>query len=325
MTTRGLARLRPTPHLSIRPLEPEPPAWVSALLRLNDDAVCPARLGHFELLRRDPFVRLTTRIVSAIALEAEELSAQVTDRYQALDAALITLGHHPLRLWNYVPGIVDRVGQTSDRLDRYMAFNRGRFIACTTPSEQGRFQTGRIPTASAVGIGGPDLVIDCLASTSGGTPVDNPRQTESWRYSRRYGPRPPYFARGTRTEIDGRAVLLLGGTASICGEESRHPGEVEAQLDEILINLRALIAKGLADHHAEAEEAAAAGDDAIDADPLNRLSDVRIYVVDPEDAELVESTIARGLDPAARVECAIARVCRPELLVEVEGVATLGG
>src|SRR6185503_5831087 len=97
---------------------------------------------------------------------------------------------------------------------------------------------GRVlPAASAVGIAGPDLVIDCLASASGGAPVENPRQIAPWQYSRRYGPKPPCFARGTVTRLNDRRMLLIGGTASIVGEESRHPGDLTAQVGELLINL----------------------------------------------------------------------------------------
>ena len=56
-----------------------------------------------------------------------------------------------------------------------MAFNRGRHLAyaARTPADA---ETRSAATASAVGIDGSDLVIDCLASTDGGRPVENPRR-----------------------------------------------------------------------------------------------------------------------------------------------------
>ena len=42
-----------------------------------------------------------------------------------------------------------------------------------------------------------DLMIDALSAASPGIAVENPRQIPSYRYARRYGPRPPCFARAT--------------------------------------------------------------------------------------------------------------------------------
>jgi enamine deaminase RidA (YjgF/YER057c/UK114 family) len=184
-----------------------------------------------------------------------------------------------------------------------MAFNQGRYAAYC---EGGARLAGPIPTASAVGVDGPDMVIECLASPEPGVQVGNPRQINPWCYSRRYGPRPPCFARATIATLGGRKVLLIGGTASIVGEESRHAGP-EAQIAEIVANLAALIAEGARDHRS----------------PMERLADVRIYVVNAGDAEAVECALRAAAGQHLRVEAALARVCRPELLIEVEGLATL--
>ncbi|MGH9373773.1 MAG: hypothetical protein ACRD15_19815, partial [Vicinamibacterales bacterium] len=236
----------------------------------------------------------------------DNLSDRVAHEYAVINSLLDTLQKRPIRYWNYVPGIVDPVGAG---LDRYMAFNRGRYAAFAASPDVANGGEASVPTASAIGIGGQDLVIECVASTSGGLAIENPRQVASWRYSRRYGPRPPLFARGTQTILDGHPVLLLGGTASIVGEESRHPGNLEAQVTEVLINMEALIAS--------------AGVCARGA--LERLTDVRIYVVNADDAELVEAAILSRVGRRIRAESAVSRVCRPELLVEVEGVARLPG
>jgi hypothetical protein len=253
---------------------------------------------------REPYVWLRARVTNAARLRADDLSARVADRYRAVLATLQSLVMHPIRFWNYVPGIVDPM---DGGIDRYMAFNRGRHQAYADVTPPGS-ETRASATASAVGIDGPDLVIDCLASTGGGSPVENPRQIASWRYSRRYGPRPPCFARGIRTTLDERPVLLLGGTASIVGEDSCHVGNVAAQIDELLTNMAVLIAQTGVDQD----------------DALSRLTEARIYVVDPADAELVEAAIAARAGDRVRMQTARSRICRPELMVEVEGVAALG-
>ena len=232
------------------------------------------------------------------------LSSEVAARYAAIAGVLARLGRAPLRYWNYIPGIVDMMGPG---LDRYMAFNGGRFAAYSRNLAGIDGLERTIPVASAVGIEGLDLVIDCLASDRPGIAIENPRQTASWRYSRRYGPRPPCFARGSIATVGGRRVLLLAGTASILGEESQHAGDARAQVSEILTNIEALIVNARGPR----------------PDPLQQLTDLRIYVVRPDDIEMVEDQFRARTLPGVRIESAVARVCRPELLVEVEGVASL--
>ena len=296
-----------TPRSRIQPLEPNPPAWVLDVLagggRDSTSGAAPQRLGLVDVTPRGDLARVTTRIPSAVLLSADELSLVVAERYAQIGEVLFSLGKQAIRIWNYIPDIVHPL---APGVDRYMAFNRGRHAAYLGSAGNSQRIAGTLPSASAVGIGGQDLVIDLLASSAGGTPVENPRQVASWRYSRRYGPKPPCFARGTRTTIDGRPVLLLAGTASIVGEESQHPDNARAQLLETLRNIESLILT--------------AG--AASAEPLQLLEDVRVYVVNAADAPLIEREL-QALCAAARVEAVLARLCRPELLVEIEGVVRL--
>ena len=140
-------------------------------------------------------------------------------------------------------------------------------------------------------------------------PVENPRQIPAWRYSSRFGPRPPCFARATIAELDGAHVLLIGGTASIVGETSVHEDDVRRQTAESLRNLAALV-----------ETAEGPSGDA--GRTLDRLESVRVYVRRPEDAAVVAEMVA-ALGPD--VELVIADICRPELLVEIEAVLPLDG
>jgi chorismate lyase/3-hydroxybenzoate synthase len=266
-----LALRIPSPQL----LQPLVPQWAS-------DAVADGRLENF------------TAIVSDAALmDAAALQAGVTAAYAQLGARLHAARKAPIRLWNYLPDPGHPMGPG---LDRYMVFNAGRFDGYRLWPDGGL--TGpSLATASAVGIVGQDLTIHCLASPDGGVAIENPRQTPAWRYSARYGPVPPCFSRATVAEINGRRQLLIGGTASIVGEDSRHAKETGAQLEELLTNLAALT-------------------------PLGRLVDLRCYVVSPDDGAPI-ATALRLRCPAARLELTVARLCRPELLVEVEGVADL--
>ena len=307
MSTPAVAQLTHASLPRIAPLEPKPPAWVHDLFRDRAGGLPLTTLeadGAIEVVRRDPFARITARIAGAATLDAADLSTIVAARYSAIAAVLARLRKHPIRYWNYVPGIVDALGPG---MDRYMAFNRGRHAAYAQTWNTAEGFERSVPAASAVGVQGEDLVIDCLCSDRPGLPVENPRQIASWRYSHRYGPLPPCFARGSVANIGDRRMLLLAGTASIVGEESRHPGDTRAQVAEVIRNIEALI-----DNAGRTRR-----------DPFEQLTELRIYVVNPDDLDMVEGEIRARAATDVRIESALARVCRAELLVEIEGVAAL--
>jgi chorismate lyase/3-hydroxybenzoate synthase len=248
----------------------------------------------------------TAVVPEAAAMPAAVLRASVTDAYVRLGHAVQAADKTAIRLWNYLPDPAQVMGPG---LDRYMVFNAGRY--------DGYRQwlgdiNGRTPlaTASGVGITGRDLTIHCLASASEGVPVENPRQIPSWRYSVRYGPLPPCFSRATIAAVNGRRWLLIGGTASVVGEDSVHHRNAAAQLDETLANLAALIRAAC-----QVREA--------DIAALDRLVDLRIYVVRPEDALMIHSVVRRRCRRASNIELTEARLCRTDLLVEIEGVAEI--
>jgi Putative translation initiation inhibitor, yjgF family len=257
------------------------------------------------VIEGDGVVLLSVRAEGVRELDDRGTSARVTETYRTLFAALAKCrARNPVRFWNHIPGLHDRVGPG---LDRYMAFNAGRFAAMQEWFG-GVDQVRRcVATASGIGHSGDDLFIHCLASVSAGTPVENPRQIPSYLYSRRFGPTPPCFARATIAELRGERLLLVAGTASIRGEESVHIGDLGAQLHETLINLRAVIAR------AGVDEAAA----------LDRLREVRVYHPRPVDREFLEGACARAFRGAAEIEVQRADLCRSELLVEIEGTVRL--
>lgn len=242
----------------------------------------------------------TTSIRDAVHLDARGLREQVAAAYSTISESLATIGRHPVRFWNFIPEIGEPM---AGDLDRYMVFNAGRHDAYG-----GRYAA--LGTASAVGIKGSDLSIHCLAMDQPGTPVENPRQTPAWQYSARYGPLPPCFSRATIVELGGRRTLLIGGTASVVGEDSRHAGQFDAQVDETLMNLEALIR-------------AADPDSRVGHAPLRRLIDLRVYVCSAAQAELVRERLVHRCPQVRAISVALAQVCRPELLVEIEGVAEL--
>jgi enamine deaminase RidA (YjgF/YER057c/UK114 family) len=242
---------------------------------------------------------LFDRVRHAYLLVADTLSAQQ---------------RHPVRFWNFVPNIHTPSG---DGTDRYMVFNAGRFAACEHWHGSPNAFDHTLAAASGVGILGSTLAIHCVAADSPGRPVENPRQVPAYRYSQRYGPRPPCFARATRVTrpIDAAWWLFVAGTASIRGEDTAFVGDVVAQTSETFDNLDALL---------EAAEAAHATERPghHDGRPAHFTS-LRVYVVHPSDAPAVQALVEARYPDVPDLEYAQAELCRTDLLVEVEGVAEL--
>ena len=277
---------------------PDPPGWALALTPM-DEAEAETSL----CIRRGPGATLITA-TSPGARNAgpDRLTDIACAVYNAIRVRLASEdGLFPIRFWNHIPGIGEDMG---DGLDRYRLFNVGRKRSLAAWMDENEFDR-LLPTATGVGHDGDDLVVHCLASAEAGAPLENPRQRPAYRYSARFGPASPSFARATRAQLGPgrRDCLMIGGAASVRGEDSMHEGDLEAQLGETITNLRALLM------------AAAATDD------LGRLSSVRIYHRREEDASTLAAGASRLFGGASVIEMVRADICRPELLVEIEALA----
>ena len=246
------------------------------------------------------------------AAELEEVARQLY--LSLLERAADLAAPHLVRVWNFIPGILNPL---SDLPHSYMAFNAGRFRAY-------RRWFGRefplwMPTASGVGNPHDRLVIHALSADRQALPVDNPRQFPSHRYSARYGPYPPCFARAVDLELpDGRRWLLAGGTASVRGERTVHGAELDEQIRETFLNLAALVeaaARPRIDRHDLSREEIASR--------LDRYRFLRVYLPDPSTAERIGERVSASFPRAQEIELSRTELCRPDLLVEIEGAAEL--
>ena len=295
---------------------PAPPGWAIALAPLAGAA--PSDNGVRIQTSSGPDAHLVTVIArQARAADAGRLEAMSAAVYQRICESLAERGAQaPVRFWNHIPGIGDVAG--GGGLDRYRVFNKGRKAALARWIGEGAFER-RLPAATGVGHEGDDLVVHCLACAAEGQPLENPRQRPAYRYSARYGPASPSFARATYLTLGrrGRQTLLVGGTASVRGEDTVHGDDLGAQFDETVENLRALLRA--AEPGGDRASPGAGGP----ADELDRFTSLRVYYRRPEDESRVRAG-ALALFPRAQViELMRADICRPELLVEIEGQAEL--
>jgi chorismate lyase/3-hydroxybenzoate synthase len=205
--------------------------------------------------------------------------------YDRLIGATRAAGYpHLLRVWNHVRGI----NGVEHGLERYRAFSAGRHEAF---AKHGYAMRGDLPAASAVGMRTGGVASYFLASREAVQSIENPRQVAAYDYPPRYGPRSPSFSRATL----GAGLMFVSGTASVVGHETRHAGDVAAQLEETLVNL-GIIAGG------------------------RELVTAKVYIRRAGDYPLIAARLREAM-PRTQTMFLHADLCRADLLVEIEAIA----
>lgn len=120
--------------------------------------------------------------------------------------------------------------------------------------------------------------------------------------------KPSSFSRGMRVELPGATMLFLSGTASV-DEQGRtvHEGDFQAQCLRTLRNLTRLLEAEKASWHDVVRTTCYLRDIERDYDSFN---DVRTMFME-----------AIRLDPLPASTAIQARICRSDLLVEIEAIA----
>ncbi|MEK6806575.1 MAG: hypothetical protein AABY95_07995 [Pseudomonadota bacterium] len=235
--------------------------------------------------------------ISEAEISRHGLDRAVFHAYVRIEQLLVARGYpYWLRIWNYISGILDG---DNDR-ERYRQFNLGRHRAL---SIKPGFETC-LPAATAIGTPGEGLLIYFLAGRAPGQPVENPRQMNAWRYPQQYGPRSPSFSRASLLDWSDGAELLVSGTASVVGHESRHAGDIVAQLAETLTNLDSL--------RAEAERLKGFAPNTF------KPQTFKLYVVDRAQLPRLQPMLAARPEGAC-VSGLEGTICRNDLHVEIEG------
>jgi len=233
---------------------------------------------------------------------ASPLQTATHQAYRQIFSLLHAQGFpYVLRFWNYMSGI----NALTHDLERYRQFNLGRQQAF---SESGQAIAGNVPAACALGSASGPLTITFLAGRQPSIAIENPRQVSAYDYPEQYGPRSPLFSRASVANIDTHRVLFLSGTASIVGHETLHAGNIAAQTSESIANIAAVV-----------------GEANIKAGAQCTLQDLDyiVYVRHAEDIDQVRHVIMQQIGPSANAAYVQADICRADLLVEIEGSATL--
>lgn len=119
---------------------------------------------------------------------------------------------------------------------------------------------------------------------------------------------PSSFSRGMRVELPGASMLFLSGTASVDEHGATvHPGDFAAQCLRTFRNLTRLLAHEGASWHDIVRTTCYLRDIDRDYDEFNRVRTLFMNAV--------------GLDPLPASTGIEARLCRPDLLIEIEAIA----
>lgn len=201
---------------------------------------------------------------------------------------------HLLRTWNYL----DAINLGSGDEERYRGFCSGRVIGLE------RLRQARHPAATVIGRRDGERVLQVywLAGREPGIAMENPRQVSAYLYPREYGETSPTFSRAMLVAPD---LVLVSGTASIVGHQSRHAAEPQGQVQEILANLDSLLQRAQAQAPSLPRQ-------------FGEHTVIKAYLRRREDLAQVEDGLRAVLPPEAPLLVLHGDVCRSELLVEFD-------
>jgi enamine deaminase RidA (YjgF/YER057c/UK114 family) len=121
-------------------------------------------------------------------------------------------------------------------------------------------------------------------------------------------PKPSSFSRGMRVDLPGATMLFLSGTASVDEKGlTAHVGDFDAQCLRTYRNLTQLLAAEKASWHDVVWTTCYLQDIDRDYEAFNKLRSMFFTAI--------------GLDPLPASTGIQARLCRPELLVEIQVIA----
>lgn len=223
-----------------------------------------------------------------------------------------------VRTWLYQGCITE---EAEGGVERYRELNRARtdFFA-DIPFDQRPVPTLPVgqpvyPASTGIGTLCHGLISACMALQTQREDVsllslENPLQTSAFDYPKEYSVKSPKFARAMAVRAGGDVTIWISGTASIVDSETVYKDDVVMQTEQTLTNIEKLIAP---------ENFTRLGWPGAGA-TLDDLAKIHVYVKRAEDYEKVRAVCEHRLGRLPAIY-AVADVCRPDLLVEIEGVA----
>ncbi|NQT87657.1 hypothetical protein HQ560_12880 [bacterium] len=252
-------------------------------------------------------------------IDAEEIHPRSIDAFARMRDVLESHGFRydqVIRTWLYLGDIVGPEGESQ----RYKELNRARadfyhdvqFLKNHTPPG---LNGSVFPASTGIGAGGREIMMSCIALATDRddvllAPLENPLQTAAFDYEAFHSPASPKFCRAMAVASADDVAILVSGTASIVQSKTLFVGDAAGQTRQTLDNIEALIA---------GDNLARQGIPGMDA-TLDDLALLRVYVKHQDDYEVARAICEERLGELPTIYT-VADVCRPELLIEMEGVA----
>jgi enamine deaminase RidA (YjgF/YER057c/UK114 family) len=257
-------------------------------------------------------------------LTAEDPSgetAKLSERAFLLMNEILTLEgldfSHVVRQWNYIEQIVGMDSGRGARKQNYQQFNdvRSRFY------RSARWPRG-YPSATGIGMNTGGIVIEFIAASGPSSwltlPLSNPLQEDAHQYSQQVlvgdslqgegRKTSPKFERAKLVFSPEGGQVYISGTAAIRGESTVPEEDAAGQTKATLENILALTS-------AENLRRSGFGLEIVETN----VSYLRVYVKREEDIPAVKK-VCRDILPGTPALYVISDVCRPDLLVEIEGI-----
>lgn len=225
-----------------------------------------------------------------------------------------------IRQWNYVENILNVQDESGHVIQHYQILNdvRSKYYA------ESNFDKG-YPAATGIGMNAGGVILDIYAVRSMKNiaiyPLKNPFQIDAYNYSEQMlvgdatvnqqKKTTPKFERAKYIEINNKANIYISGTASINSELTVGINDPVKQTETTLKNIRDLIS---------VKNLHKTGINGIDKKPEYEF--IRVYIKYREHFKCVRN-ICSGRFDNIPVHYLITDICRDNLLVEVEGVATI--
>lgn len=280
---------------------------VAEVTFLTDSYATVERHRNFTLLRNREYAELITGGIIPDDMSASTYE-QASDIFKGIEKMLSANGFKPsdiYRQWNYIQGIT----MLNDGSQNYQEFNDARSIFYNKCEWNNGY-----PAATGIGAdaGGVVVEVNAIKSSDRSLPIDNPLQIAAHNYSQDVLDGKVIETLNERTTPKFERARLLGntifisGTAAIKGEQSINSLNAAEQTAETMNIMDRLVSK-------ENIPAESNG---------SQYHLLRVYVKRKEDIDAVKEYMEIHY-PTTMKHYLVADVCRPELLVEIEGIAKI--
>jgi enamine deaminase RidA (YjgF/YER057c/UK114 family) len=224
-----------------------------------------------------------------------------------------------IRQWNYIEQITETLDENNSPSQHYQIFNdvRSKYYQLS------EFKNG-FPAATGIGMDFGGIIIDAIAARfedeNSIVAVKSPVQLDAYTYSKEvlaennamcdFCRTTPKFERAKILAPSEKKWILISGTAAISGQASDDQLSAEHQTQMTIQNILRLISVENITKHG------------ISSDEKASIQSLRVYVKYRKDISNVKAVCMKYF-PELPIIYVVADICRPELLVEIEGLAVL--